>query len=329
VTNRTMLTRRTFLSTSVAALGAAASLPRSIAEASGSPDGAASGTPRFGVGYQIFGWSRYFPSAWWQGARAVAALGYRAIEGEYTIAELYQGREGEFDRRMAACGVRVNAFYSTTDLDRRHEHAENVRKNLHTAAFAARAGAGVIVLGGTEATSRTADDFVSFARAANEIGQRTLEMHGVRCGYHPHLGALVEKREDIARVMDATDPRYFFLAPDTGHLAAAGCDVGEVFQTYRERVIHAHLKDYRPAVTPGARGSFLPLGEGVVDFLRLREVLVSNGFDGWVNVELDGGRGMDPADVATRAREYVTKTLGLSLTRPADGSSGAAGQEQA
>ena len=319
-----MLTRRTFLRTSVAAIGAAAALPHSIEGAAG---GAAAGTPHFGVGYQIFGWSRYFPSAWWRGARAVGALGYRAIEGEYTIAELYQGREGEFDRRMAECDVRVNAFYSSTDLDRPHQHAENVRKNLQTAAFAARIGAKVIVMGGTEATSRTANDFASFARAANEIGQRTLEAHGVRCGYHPHLGALVERREDIARIMDATDPRYFFLAPDTGHLAAAGCDVVEVFQTYRTRVIHAHLKDYRPAATPGARGRFLPLGEGVVDFAGLRDVLVAGGFDGWVNVELDGGRGIDPADVAMGARRYVTHTLGLSLTRPGEAVPGGPTQE--
>lgn len=324
MTSRTLLSRRTFCTASVAALGAAA-LPHWMEGALA--DGAPAGTPRFAVGYQIFGWGRYFPSAWWRGARAVAALGYRTIEGEYTIAELYQGREGEFDRRMAECGVRVNAFYSTTDLDRQHQHAENVRKNLHTAAFAARIGAKVIVIGGTEAGSRTADDFASFARAANEIGQRTFETHGVRCGYHPHLGALVEKREDIARVMDATDPRYFFLAPDTGHLAAAGCDVVEVFQTYRERVIHAHLKDYRPAATPGARGRFLPLGEGIVDFVRLRELLVANSFDGWVNVELDGGRGIDPAEVAKRARRYVTETLGLLLTRPADATPGAAKPE--
>jgi len=308
-----MPTRRTFLASTVAALGAAATGPIEGAVRRGSQQ---AGAPRFGVGYQIFGWSRDFPSAWWRGACAVGALGYQAIEGEYTIAELYEGRDEEFDRRMARCGVRVNAFYSSTDLGRPGHHAENLRKNLFTAAFAARIGAGVIVMGGTEATSKTREDFAAFSRAANEIGKRVLDTHGVRCGYHPHLGALVETRADIARVMDATDPRYFFLAPDTGHLAAAGCDVLEVFQTYRERLIHAHLKDYRPAETPGARGRFLPLGEGVVDFVRLRDVLAANGFEGWVNVELDGGRGLDPAEVATQARAYVTRTLELPLQRP-------------
>jgi sugar phosphate isomerase/epimerase len=322
-----MPTRRTFLRTSVAALGAAAAFPRPLHSASAWQVAPAKGAPRFGVGYQIFGWSRYFPSAWWRGASAVGALGYRAIEGEYTIAEMYQGREAEFERRMADCGVRLNAFYSTTDLERPREHVENVRKNMQAAAFAARMGAKVIVMGGTEAVSKTPDDFARFARAANEIGRRTFETHGVRCGYHPHLGAMVEKRDEIARVMDATDPRHFFLAPDTGHLAAAGCDVIEVFRTYRGRVIHAHLKDYRPAATPGARGSFLPLGEGVVDFAKLRDDLVAAGFDGWLNVELDGGRGIDPADVAKRARGYVIDTLGLPLTRPESAASDTRRQE--
>lgn len=307
-----MPTRRTFLAATVGALGAAAVGPVRGAARAG---GVQAGEPRFGVGYQIFGWSRDFPAAWWRGACAVGALGYQAIEGEYTIAELYEGRAGEFDRRMARCGVRVNAFYSSTDLGRAGHHAENLRKNLFAAAFAARIGAGVIVMGGTEAVSKTREDFAAFARAANDIGQRVLETSGVRCGYHPHMGALVETREDIARVMDATDPRYFFLAPDTGHLAAAGCDVLEVFQTYQARVIHAHLKDYQPAAA-GGRGRFLPLGQGVVDFARLRDILVANGFEGWVNVELDGGRGVDPEAVAKQAREYVTGTLGLPLRHP-------------
>ena len=70
------------------------------------------------IGYQIYGWGRHFPEAWWAGARAVGEAGFRGIEGEYTIAELYEGRETEFDEAMKACGVRLAALYSTTDLER-------------------------------------------------------------------------------------------------------------------------------------------------------------------------------------------------------------------
>lgn len=273
----------------------------------------AAASQRFNVGYQIFGWGRYFPAAWWRGAGAVGALGYPGIEGEYTISQLYDGREDEFAERMEACGVALAALYSTTDLERPHERVENVRKNLQAARFLARHGGETIVMGGTQAVRKDADAFRTFCAVANDLGRRTLEDHGVRCAYHPHLGAIVETREDISRVMDGTDARWFFLAPDTGHLAAAGADVVEVFRTYGSRVVHAHLKDYVAAPRPGQRGTFVPLGAGAVDFKALVALLRQTGFAGWLNVEMDGGRGLDPAEVARAAHAYVTETLALSL----------------
>ena len=125
---------------------------------------------RIRIGYQIYGWGRHFPEAWWAGARAVGAAGFRGIEGEYTIAELYEGRETEFDERMAACDVRLAALYSTTDLEHRHHAYENTRKNLYAAAFCERAAARMIVVGGTHAERKAPEDFATYNRAANELG---------------------------------------------------------------------------------------------------------------------------------------------------------------
>jgi inosose dehydratase len=310
-------TRRQFLQ-AAALVPFAAALPR---HAPFPPPAADRASIR--VGYQIFGWSRLFPAAWWAGAEAVGRLGYLGIEGEYTIAELYEGRESEFADRMQQCGVALAALYATADLERTHERYENRRKHAAAAAFAKRMGCRMIVLGGTHAPRKDAELFRIYAREANEIGQRVFETYGVRLGVHPHTGSLVETRDDIARVMDATDPRSFFLAPDTGHLLAGGSDPVEIFTTFRDRIVHAHLKDYKkPDPSPStalrastARGSFVALGEGSIDFRGIIDRVVSRPFDGWLNVELDGGRGRDPADVARDARAYLTGTLGLSLPR--------------
>ena len=183
------------------------------------------------------------------------------------------------------------------------------------------------MLGGTEAIDRSAESFRIYTAAANELGRRLVEKHGVKLAVHPHVGSLVESREDIARVMDGTDPRAFFLAPDTGHLAAAGCDVVEVFRTYGDRVVHAHLKDYRQPAAPGQRGAFAPLGTGNVDFPGIVALLEARRFDGWLDVELDGGRGGDPADAARLGRDYLTSRLGLQLNPVAPSSAARQGLE--
>jgi inosose dehydratase len=269
----------------------------------------------FKVGYQIYSFGRYFPGNWWRGAAAVASLGFKGIEGEYTIAELYEGRESEFEDGMRRLGLTLAALYSSGDLDNPRYHYENVRKNLHAAAFCKRMGSRTLVIGGHEAASRDDALFAHYAKAANEIGKRCLEEHGVRFAVHPHLGALVQSRQDLARVMDTTDPRWFFLAPDTGHLAAAGADNLEVFRTYKDRIVHAHLKDWAPAVPPANRGSFAVLGKGTIDFPGLLEVLATTSFDGWLDVELDSSRSLTPEQVAREARDYIVDRLGIDPSR--------------
>ena len=300
----TALTRRGFLAATGGA--GAASLLAGI-------DASAWAAQPFDIGYQIFGWGRYFPSAWWKGAAAVGALGYRGIEGEYTIAELYEGREEEFVAGMRRCGVHLAALYSSTDLEHPAHRYENRRKNLNAAAFCRRMGSRMIVIGGTEAEEKSPALIKEWGREATELGRQALDAHGVRLGVHPHVGSLIETREDIAIAMDSTDPRYFHLAPDTGHLIAGGSDPVEIFKVYASRIAHAHLKDYQRPAAPGARGTYVPLGCGNVDFPQLLQILRQAGFDGWLDVELDGGRGADPAAVAREARDYLRGTLAVSL----------------
>ncbi|HUG42660.1 MAG TPA: sugar phosphate isomerase/epimerase family protein [Acidobacteriota bacterium] len=266
----------------------------------------------FQIGYQIFGWGRYFPSAWWRGAAETSAIGYPGIEGEYTIAQIYQGREEEFRDKMEGMNLRLSALYSTTDLERPAERYVNIYKNLKAAEFCRKMGAETLVLGGTEVEERSPEAFRIFAETANELGKRTFETHGVRCGVHPHRGSFIETREHIERAMQDSDPRFFFLAPDTAHLVAGGSDPVEVFETYRSRINHVHVKDYLPDPSTPARGSVVPLGWGTIDFPKLFEILKEESFAGWANVELDSAVGLTQGRVAELAFEYLVR-LGLQI----------------
>ena len=259
----------------------------------------------------LYSWGRYFPPAWWEGARACSEIGFPGVEGEYTIATLYSGRESEFAERMRRDHEQLAALYSTTDLDKPNQFYVNREKNVRTAKFAQSQNAKVIVIGGTEARERTPAQFAEYARQANEIGKEVLETTGVRLGVHPHLGSLVQHRDELDRVMDATDPRYFNLCPDIAHLAAGGMDPVEVIRAYASRVIHLHFKDFKHPAPGGGFGGFVELGKGNVDIPGVVRELKTIGFKGWADVELDGAA--DPAASAVRNRDYLMKVCHLQI----------------
>jgi len=303
-----MHTRRKFLTEASFALAAAVARPTSaLARLSA----AATEPPQlFRIGYQIYSWGRYYPSAWWEACEACSASGYPGIEGEYTIATLYSGRESEFSVRMQRYHEELAALYSTTDLDQPGNFYVNRHKNIQAAKFAQQQGSRVIVIGGTDAKEKTAAQFVEYARQANAIGKEILETTGVQVGVHPHFGSLVQNRDEIDRVMESTDPRYFNLCPDVAHLAAGGMDPLDVMRKYSRRIIHVHLKDYKPA-SGRDFGGFVELGKGIIDFQGIVRELKLSGFKGWADVELDGA--VDPTASAVRNRDYLTNVLHLRV----------------
>ena len=57
--------------------------------------------------------------------------------------------------------------------------------------------------------------------------------------------------------MSATAASGLKYNPDTGHLVRGGCDLMAIFKTYRDRIVHVHLKNVerrRQLAAPWARG---------------------------------------------------------------------------
>ncbi len=296
--------RRDWLKKTLLAAATAPILRAGLPESSGQ---------KFRVGYQLLSWGRYYPLSWWEGCREVAALGFSGVEGEATIADLYEGRREEFFTKMKHFGVKLAALYSSSDLERTGEVYQNFSENLKAAEFLEAAGARVLVIGGSESPPATDEAIRRLAGAANDLGRRVLERYRVKVGFHPHVGSLIQHREDIGRLMEWTDPRYFFLAPDTGHLAAGGSDPVEVFRAYGKRIVHTHFKDFDPKLPGfgGRRGRMAPLGQGSVDFPALVDILREIGYDGWIDVEFDGITA--PRETAETNRRYLVEKLKLEL----------------
>jgi len=128
---------------------------------------------------------------------------------------------------------------------------------------------------------------------------------GVLAVLHPHVGTMVETRDDVDRVLAGSQIK---LCLDTGHLLIGGTDPLQLAREVPGRIAHAHLKDV-DAVLAGRvqagelsyteavrEGMYTPLGGGDVDIAGIVTALRGNGFDGWFVMEQDTILDGEPVD---------------------------------
>jgi inosose dehydratase len=127
---------------------------------------------------------------------------------------------------------------------------------------------------------------------------------GVTATLHPHVGTIVERRDEVERVLDGS---AIPLCLDTGHLLIGGTDPAELVATAAERVAHTHLKDVDSALAERVRageltysdavaaGMYRPLGQGDVDIAAIVGALEARGYRGWYVMEQDTVLDAEPA----------------------------------
>jgi inosose dehydratase len=146
------------------------------------------------------------------------------------------------------------------------------------------------------ATALPPDELRRAAERVELAAQRALD-RGVPATFHPHTGTWIESPEEVAAMLEATDPDVVKLCLDTGHAVVGGGDPAALARAAGSRISHLHLKDVDPAVLARVRsqeltveraweeGLFCPFGEGAVDFGAVLGAL--DGYDGWAVVEQD------------------------------------------
>lgn len=167
-----------------------------------------------------------------------------------------------------------------------------------------------------------------FARGAERIARAVRDETGLPVAFHHHCAGYVETPEEIARLLDMTDPDLLGLVFDTGHYLYGtglidGQRVLDGLDRFGERIRHVHFKDCQPQIAQRARtegwdyftavqhGVFCELGLGAVPFAAIAEWLRVRGYQGWIVVEQDVLPGMgSPKASAERNRAYL-RTIGL------------------
>ena len=119
---------------------------------------------------------------------------------------------------------------------------------------------------------------------------------GVVAALHPHVGTMIEKRDEVYRVLENS---AIGLCLDTGHLLIGGTDPLEVTEAFTDRIRHAHLKDVRIDLAHRVQsgeltytqavgaGMYVPLGAGNAHIDRVVRTLRDAGYDGWFVLEQD------------------------------------------
>ncbi|WP_282940030.1 myo-inosose-2 dehydratase [Paenibacillus sp. RC67] len=168
----------------------------------------------------------------------------------------------------------------------------------------------------------TDEQWKHMVNGLNEAG-RYCRDNGMQLVYHYHGETVVESGEEIARLMDSTDPELVHMLYDTGHAYFGGSDPLHILQTYYDRIRYIHLKDIRPEVLDWKRqegirfreavrkGIFTVPGDGCIDFKPIFNELEARGYEGWMIIEAEQDPSIaDPVEYAQRARDYLSEITG-------------------
>jgi len=159
--------------------------------------------------------------------------------------------------------------------------------------------------GGYETDKPSPRDYEETGRRLETLA-RYAARFGIDVAVHPHLGSLLETKEDVDKAFKGS--KYLKLCLDTGHLIAAGSDPLEVLEVYKDRIALVHLKDrYRDSSTDNRyAGGFVELGRGNLglDIKEVMKTLERMGYKGWVDVEQDRTE-KSPLESAKINRDYL------------------------
>ncbi|HEY9436354.1 MAG TPA: sugar phosphate isomerase/epimerase [Blastocatellia bacterium] len=166
------------------------------------------------------------------------------------------------------------------------------------------------------------EDYKKLGRRLTEIGKRTFGEYGVKLGYQNRMNGMGERQLEFDRVMNATDQKYVWAAPDIAHMHTAGGDPVKFTRDYINRLLYPHFKDVLIQKTPpGLDGrplrpkyDFVELGQGVVNIPGALQIMKDFRYQGWIIVELDrapGGR--TPKESAVISKKFVEERLKLKV----------------
>jgi sugar phosphate isomerase/epimerase len=266
----------------------------------------------------------------WLSFREAREVGYRHVESFiHYFKDFYDDKPDQLQKKLDEIGVRFVTISNGSPMEMHFEDPAKfdkvVEDHMRLIRFIKKMGCEhlKINMGPRRPAGTTDEDLKQMVKSLSEIGKRSAG-EGIKFAVHAHMWSQFENRREIDYVMERTDPKQVYFVLDTGHITMAGIDPVELTKTLGRRIVEFHVKDTKPETRGGAKSRlerpdvmkdppFFPLGHGGVNFPAIKAHLDKIGWQGWFTVELDSSPYRPPKESARMSKEYLEKSLGLTL----------------
>ncbi len=274
------------------------------------------------VGYHAITWGDKLEQA----IDEIAELSYRGLQIRQPDFAKYAGRASAFKELLAAKRLTLVSISTGGVTIKPETEKQEIADHLAMAKWMKEIGG--LYLQATDNVRSgnykpVPDDYKKLGRRLTEIGKRSFGEHGIKLGYHNQMNTLGERRDEVDRILDATDPKAVWVVPDIAHIRTAQGDELKFVRDYITRIVYPHFKDVRisqPASktldgsTISAKYTFVELGQGQVNVPGAFQLLKDFRYQGWIVIELDQSpAGRSPKESAAISKRFVEEKLKLKV----------------
>ncbi len=153
-------------------------------------------------------------------------------------------------------------------------------------------------------------DEVSFQQSIDSLGRlaERAEKFGVVLCTKAHVGACIYNTPTTLKAMEAIPSRGFGIDMDPSHIYRAGEDPVQALKAVIARVKHIHIRDCKGRQQGPGKPEDQANGRGDIDLSGYMRVLVENGYNGPVDLEIIGAKSYNLVQcgiIAAESRGYL------------------------
>ena len=250
----------------------------------------------------------------------------------------YSNNPGELRTLLDMHGLELSSYYCSVcfrDPDLNRRTVDDIKAKMR---FVSEMGYKNILIdeayGSLPNPHGSAADLIKIiAEGANNLGEYANSL-GVTLSWHNHWGSTFETLEPFEQFVEQLDNSLCGICIDVGQLKLGGIDEVAVVKKYAKKIKYMHYKDVifkgRPQgkIFPGgpdvptntgaysvdAKGRWVELGRGEVNFVDVTKALLDAGFDGWIVDDLDS-TSYQARESVSACKEYINKGLGIRTER--------------